>query len=182
MKEAYREKEIKLNTDYNWREGWISTSAEVGGKLIAEYVANEGVRLEQDGEVATASGIVPLADWMREHEDTDSVEDAYCNDVAEAYAEFVLDGKKVLNWKSDRGFANSGWYWTDDDDDFGEVVNLDDPDQTWNLEDFDERREAKAQLGRWYAEKEHKKRNPSAFHEDEMISLPDDSDFIKYTF
>jgi hypothetical protein len=197
MGKIYKEAKISRETSYDWREGWISTEARAGGKTIAEYVANEGTRIYVDGKwdegsshddentddfvgVKTATGIVPLSDWMRDHEETDTVEDNFCADIAAAYADFVLDGKKTLSWKSDRGFANSGWYWTDEDEDEDGNGPQEDPDQVWDLET--EYQAAKQELATWYQKRIYKKRNPAAHHEYNNISLPDDKDFIRLTF
>jgi hypothetical protein len=194
----YKEKQIKLETDYDWREGWVSTSAYVKGKIIAEYVADEGPRIYIDEKwdeekfhddedkddfigVKTKKGTVSLSDWMREHEETSSVERQYCNDVAAAYADWVLDGKKNLYWKSYRDFANAGWYWIDDDEPGGSV-DTEDPDIILDLENADEKKDAKEYLVRWYSEEVHKRRNPAEFHEQNLISLPDDEEFLLHTF
>ena len=181
----YEEEKIALETSYDWREGWISTAATVRDKMIAEYVANEGPRIyvddrwdegkthdDEDADdfigVRTGTGVVSLCDWMGEHEETSSVSQEYCNDVGTAYADFILRGKKTLSWKSDRGFANAGWYWTDDDPP-DNSVDTDDSDTVWDLKNKAEYQEAKEQLAEQYAAKYHKMMYPAEFHEQRLL-------------
>jgi hypothetical protein len=193
----YKEAEVTLSTSFDWREGWVSTAANVGSDTIAEYVANEGVRIylnngwdehslhnDEDADdfigVKTPDGIISLADWMSGNDETSSVEHEFCEEIAKAYADYVLEGVSSLKWKSDRGFANAGWYWTDDGEDIEEAVDTDDPDEVWDLET--NREIAKGELVRWYSEVIYKRRNPAAFVEQSFIRLPDDTEFIMYTF